>query len=159
MNYFDGVKTESELKTRFRELARSNHPDLGGCTETMKEINAEYDSILERLLKGQDFFGSNLEDKLNLDKELRAKVEEIAALEGLNIEICGTWLWVTGETREHKETLKSLGFKWARKKKSWYFHTGEYSKRGKKVYSLDEIRSSHGSINVNRNNFKRAAIA
>jgi hypothetical protein len=32
-----------ELKTLYRRLARKHHPDLGGATSTMQEINAEYD--------------------------------------------------------------------------------------------------------------------
>lgn len=32
-----------ELKTIYRNLARKHHPDLGGATATMQEINAEYD--------------------------------------------------------------------------------------------------------------------
>ena len=43
--YFNGIKSFDELKKRFRDLARQNHPDAGGDPETMKEINAEYDLL------------------------------------------------------------------------------------------------------------------
>jgi len=42
MKYFNS-KTLDELKAEYRRLAKENHPDLGGDTETMKEINAEFD--------------------------------------------------------------------------------------------------------------------
>ena len=35
---------------------------------------------------------------------------------GLVWEVCGTWLWASGNTKEHKEVLKSLGFHYASKK-------------------------------------------
>jgi hypothetical protein len=44
MKYFTS-KTLDELKAEYRRLAKENHPDLGGDTETMKEINAEFDLL------------------------------------------------------------------------------------------------------------------
>ncbi|MDR2597279.1 MAG: hypothetical protein LBC76_08180 [Treponema sp.] len=44
MKYFNS-KTLDELKAEYRRLAKENHPDLGGDTETMKEINAEFDLL------------------------------------------------------------------------------------------------------------------
>ena len=32
---------------------------------------------------------------------------------GLEIEICGLWMWVGGETKKHKDALKDAGYKWA----------------------------------------------
>lgn len=43
--YFNGIHSFDELKKRFRDLARQNHPDAGGNPETMKAINAEYDLL------------------------------------------------------------------------------------------------------------------
>ncbi len=37
--YFSNCNTVDEIKARFKELARKHHPDLGGDTETMKQIN------------------------------------------------------------------------------------------------------------------------
>ncbi|MBS0350771.1 MAG: hypothetical protein JSR33_06240, partial [Proteobacteria bacterium] len=34
----------------------------------------------------------------------------------LEIEICGAWIWLSGDTRPHKELLKQNGFRWAPKK-------------------------------------------
>lgn len=45
MSYFRNVKSFEELKNRFRELARKNHPDAGGDPEVMKAINQEYDQL------------------------------------------------------------------------------------------------------------------
>jgi len=45
MKYFAEVHTLDELKKKFRRLAMLNHPDVGGDTATMQEINAEYDRL------------------------------------------------------------------------------------------------------------------
>ena len=31
-NYFKNVKSYEELKSQYKELLKSNHPDNGGCT-------------------------------------------------------------------------------------------------------------------------------
>ena len=43
--YFKNVNTLAELKAEFRRLVLKNHPDMGGDTEVMKEINCEYDRL------------------------------------------------------------------------------------------------------------------
>lgn len=43
--YFKNVKSLEDLKEQFKALARKNHPDVGGNSETMKEINCEYDAL------------------------------------------------------------------------------------------------------------------
>jgi len=44
--YFTPVpKTLEELKTMYRQLAMTYHPDRKGDTEIMKEVNAEYDML------------------------------------------------------------------------------------------------------------------
>ena len=45
MTYFNNVKSYEDLKNQYRTLALANHPDMGGDTETMQEINKEYDSL------------------------------------------------------------------------------------------------------------------
>lgn len=43
--YFKNITSFDELKTQFRELLKKNHPDNGGDSEAMKEINCEYDAL------------------------------------------------------------------------------------------------------------------
>ena len=69
-------------------------------------------------------------------------------MENINIEIVGCWIWVDGNTYEHKDALKALGFKWAREKKKWYFHTEAFRKRSHKKLSMDDIRNYYGSTEV-----------
>lgn len=45
MQYFTNIKSFQDLKDRFKELARANHPDAGGNEEIMKAINREYDEL------------------------------------------------------------------------------------------------------------------
>jgi hypothetical protein len=43
MKYFSKAKSIEEAKILYKKLALENHPDKGGETETMQEINAEFE--------------------------------------------------------------------------------------------------------------------
>lgn len=136
MRFFQSVTTLEELKKEYRRLAKQYHPDLeGGCTETMKQINLEYEEM-EKRFSGQDFTG-----------EYRDIINSIIHFD-LDIEIIGTWVWVQGNTYMVKDKLKELGFKWSSNKKSWYWYEGEYTTFHKKTFTLDEIRIMHDSQTV-----------
>jgi len=38
--------TREDIKKRYRQLARTHHPDRTGTTEKMEEINAAYDLLM-----------------------------------------------------------------------------------------------------------------
>ena len=49
MKFFASCTTIEELRKHYRRLAVQYHPDPGGDTETMQQINAEYDKAFEAL--------------------------------------------------------------------------------------------------------------
>jgi len=49
MKHFNKAKNLDQLKAIYRVLAMENHPDKGGDTETMQEINSEFDQMFEIL--------------------------------------------------------------------------------------------------------------
>ena len=49
MKYFASINDLSALKAAYKRLALANHPDRGGDTATMQEINSEYDAAFSRL--------------------------------------------------------------------------------------------------------------
>ena len=67
-------------------------------------------------------------------------------MDGVEVELCGCWLWISGNTYAYKDHLKALGCSWASKKKMWSWHhqeDGSRFYRGKR--SMNEIRSKYGS--------------
>ncbi|WP_379090691.1 J domain-containing protein [Pedobacter sp. UC225_65] len=111
----------------------------------MQEINKEYAFASAKVIKGENLSAEEVEREILQSEAYREALEKIIHLDGITIELVGYWIWVTGETRGHKETLKNAGYFFASKKLAWYFRTGEYkvSKGGKK--SLDEIRAKYGA--------------
>ena len=143
MKYFNNIKTIEELKKQYKKLAFMHHPDRGGNTEIMQEINTEYEKALN------DLKASSKQDTTEQETEFINLINNIINLKGLIIEVVGNWLWVTGETKEHKEELKKYGFYYASKKKAWYFKPSDYTGRSRKHYSLNDIKSKYGSVLVN----------
>lgn len=62
MKYFKNIHSLSELKKQFRTLAIDNHPDKGGDTAVMQEINAEFD-VMFKILKDRPDVPKTSEEK------------------------------------------------------------------------------------------------
>lgn len=78
---------------------------------------------------------------------LQDKIEELenSGANGIKIEICGSWIWVSGNTYANKHRLKDAEFKYSKNKGMWYWHNGtSYRKRGREL-SIDKIRACFGS--------------
>lgn len=149
MKWFTGCGSLDEVKTTYKKLAKQYHPDLGGDTLTMQEINKEYAFASAKAIQGENLSAEDTEKQILDSEAYREALEKIIHLQGIRIELVGFWIWVTGETKTHRQTLKDAGYFFASKKLAWYFRTGEYkvSKCGKK--SLEEIRAKYGSELLN----------
>lgn len=149
MRYFTDCKTAEELKKAYRTWAKKLHPDLGGNAEEFKVMQAEYERMWERLknvhktAKGKTYTAKT--ETAETPQEFITIINVLIKLEGVQTEICGNWIWCSGNTMTHKHTLKHLGFKWAHKKKAWYYHTEPYKKKSHRELTLDEIREMFGS--------------
>lgn len=155
--YFTDLTSHEAIKARYKELAKQYHPDCGGSVEIMKEVNGQYEKVLEGFYQKSGKSITEIEDLLRDDLEVRNKLCEILGYPNLIVELCGVWIWVTGETRIARQSLKSAGFSWASKKLAWYWHKKEEVARfyrGK--CSMDEIRSKHGSTTISsiKNSYK-----
>lgn len=141
VNYFEGINSIEELKKCYRKLAMQFHPDMGGSHKEMSEINNQYDNLF-KILKERN-------QESTVDDGFRKVISKIINL-NLKIEICGSWIWVSGNTKQYKEELKKAGFWWARKKEMWYWHPKEDKKRRKGSMSMEEIREKYGSQKVSK---------
>jgi len=148
MKWFENCSCEGEIKSRYRDLARKHHPDLGGDTATMQAINAAYESALKSDYRQQGFNDEKINWRWDMDAEIMEKAAELLKIsKELRIEICGLWVWITGETKAVKEVLKSAGCRFAPKKSAWYWRRERdgYRRRRHKPLDMQSIRRKYGT--------------
>ena len=152
MKWFAGVQSVEELRKKYRELLKKYHPDNpNGSAELTKEIIMEYDRLFADLSKNNATDKQTYNDDEN--EAFKAVINQILHVNA-DIEVIGSWLWVHGGY-EYKELLKSIGFKYAPKKKCWCWHYGEYKRYHKAEISLDDIRMKYGSQKVRNHTEQR----
>lgn len=155
MKWFKDVTTLDQLRTMYRKLAMLHHPDRGGSTTDMQEINNEYDILSKRLINDNPSFSEGRKSWEHfVSEEIRTKLIEVIFLEDVSIEIIGSWIWITGNTRAVKEELKDHGFKFSPNKLAWYWQYGDYRKKNGKQFTMEEIRAMWGSEEVETQKMK-----
>jgi len=133
------------LKKQYFKLAKKYHPDAGGTTVQFQQLQAEYEQLLQKVLKGSNLNTEQKENEIVIDKAIRDIIDAIINIDGLDIEVVGKWLWVGGETYPVRTTLKQSGLEFIKKAgvPYWVYKGSESKGRGK--MSIEEIRAKYGS--------------
>ncbi|MDB4431375.1 J domain-containing protein [Pseudomonadales bacterium] len=151
--YFQGLDKVEQIKNKYRQLAKENHPDLGGCEEAMKAINNAYELALKSC-EGQTQTkkdGKTWTYRYNPENEKVAmhKILELIALDMHDVDIwlIGVWIWVEGTTKPYKDLLGRKGAKciWHSKRKCWYWKPEGKRSRGRGKGSFDELAAKYGA--------------
>lgn len=112
MKWFNNPETLEDLKKQYKKLAFQNHPDRGGKTSDMQEINAEYEALFSRLKdthkNAEGEFYTARTATTETATEFMDIIEKLIHMEGIEIEVCGSWVWVTGDTRPHSALRSSI---------------------------------------------------
>lgn len=141
-----------DLKKDYRVQALKLHPDKGGSIEEMQMLNAEYEELFKKyknLHKNKD---GKVYEKENTEKasEFIDIIYKLLKLDGLNIEVCGCFLWITGDTKKYHKELKAMGLRFSGNKQAWYLSPKDYKRWSKRKWSLDDIRVAYGSVTIKK---------
>ena len=160
-NYFSHCSTLQEIKEFYRNLAKENHPDKGGNLQAMQEINNQYTKAINVIAKGGKFTETEAEAEILQAEAYKEAVNKVVNLEGCKVELIGSWLWITGNTKQYATILKTepAKFNWAKKKtdfSAWFFRTSEFktTNKGQKM-ELSQIRNKYGSQTITGANYNR----
>lgn len=157
-NYFANLTTEAEITNVYKALRVALHPDNGGNTAAFQALGQQYAAAIAALRhdtapdKGGELPAaviclSEHSESSTIATGLLNMIDKTSQIPGISVELCGSWLWVTGNTRPVKEQLKALQFRFSGSKKAWYWHdpSQPYRRRSRRHYDMDEIRDLHGS--------------
>ena len=114
----------------------------------MKKMEQAIDEVIKNQEKQESAEVQENEAENAEDRGVEKIMEELEVIQDEDVrkELVGSWIWVSGETYKHRDLLKKLGFKWASKKKMWYYSEKPSQKRwGRKEYQMDEIKQKYGS--------------
>ncbi len=146
----------SELKNNYRLFALKFHPDrVGGNENLFKQLNNEYEFLSKRINLYSDTEKNNINETANNLSEFKDIINELLFLDGIDIEIISKFIWVSGNTKQHKEKLKSLNFRFASKKCMWYYHNIENYKSFGSNNNIEDIRNKYGTQKINKSNIKK----
>ena len=151
----DHTTTIEDAKKQYYKLCMQWHPDRpNGDEEAMKQINAEWDYLrkhnynIHESKDGGTYTDWQQDMPDDVTEQFADIISKLVTMAGLEIEVCGSWLWVGGNTREHKDDLKDMGMRWASKKHRWYKAPKDWKRKTHRELSMDEIRSKFGSTAV-----------
>ncbi|MEX2336158.1 MAG: hypothetical protein WD555_02670 [Fulvivirga sp.] len=144
-NYFKDCTSLDEARKVYYRLAMKLHPDKGGDEELFKDLANQFHAFKPSQFKYKDEFN----DWSSM--AFSGIIEALMEIPDLTIEICGSWIWISGKTREHKDRIKSIqtnshykrGF--SAQKKMWYFSPTGYFKRSAEEFDMESIRNIYGS--------------
>lgn len=147
MEYFCSCHTIEELRKEYRRLCMIHHPDRGGDAATMAAINNEYDETFRRMQHDAPTAErTTAQQQEEHPESFRAVVSRLVILEGLKIEVCGSWIWITGNTYANREAIKAAGCRYSKSKTAWYWRPEDAAEIGRhKAVSMDKIRQRYGS--------------
>lgn len=164
--YFEHCRTCEEIKAEYRRQAVRLHPDNGGDVKAFQEMQAEFTARFDRVKNihtnkdGETYEKKGDNASTETAAEFMNIINVVLTLDGVEIELCGRWLWLSGNTKPHKDVIKELGFKWSSNKTMWYYHGEGYRRKHHgKAWSIDEIRNAYGSQSFRRRGYEKLEAA
>jgi hypothetical protein len=166
--YFDNCASAAEVKAAYKKLAKLHHPDVGGSTKTMQQINAEFAKVYA-FYSGKEVRASKVAEngeKAHYDQYTSAEFQQklsnainvifnanIDRIDGVLVELIGTWIWISGAKLKDlphvRAILKDTGFQWNSAKKTWSYTPGKRISFRTNT-DMEYKRNRYGSTVLNR---------
>ena len=128
---------KKEVKKAFHLACMKYHPDRNPAGNEMMKMVLQAWEVLQKENFPINCEGFETGDCYDYGKEINDALNKIVGIEGIQIEVCGSWVWVSNTRYDQRsifclprqydpETKKPVAddeirFRWSRDKKRWYF--------------------------------------
>ena len=141
-----GVKAEPKAQ-KTKKTAKKSEPKAQAKAETKAQPKAEEPKAETKKPSRKGIESYKPKDGERICDRL---IKALERTEGFKVELIKkyedkpAWLWVSGDaTREHKDTLKKLGFFWSGPKQAWYLSPEKVKSNYKSQFkSMDAVRAA-----------------
>ncbi|HEY8160579.1 MAG TPA: DnaJ domain-containing protein [Methylobacter sp.] len=149
---------QDAIKTAYRKACMRYRPNKNPAgTVMMKAVNAAH-----RLLKETAYNGAEhpIQEAVNSDfgDMLNSAINAVISLDGVNTRIYGASAWLSGNTKEHKEAIKTAGYRWDNKKAAWCFRLSDHENPNKSDWDIEKAGDTYDGISVNKEPHYKAAV-
>ena len=148
--FFEDCETVEDIKKRYRKLLFEHHLN----EEALKILNKQYHVALCSC-DGQTTVGTDNKEHTYhyneaVEQSIMDTINELLKLkmEGVDILLIGTWLWILNNTKPYKDSLKKLGCKWHSKRGCWYWRSPSNKHYRPSGGSLSELAAKYGCTHV-----------
>lgn len=158
---FEGVETLEELKKMLHAYVLMYHPDKHRkdreeYTKIMAQINAEYDKAYQKVKfnhlgydsKEHKYYKYTNKEEDPKESMFKDILNGLASIKGIKVELIGSWIWVSGNTKQVKDKLTELGLHYRGQKQAWEFHTGKFRRKSKPTKNMDDLRVKYGATEI-----------
>jgi len=160
----DSYESLDELRAAFKKLCFVYHPDKHPSdkaeqyTKLFQAMIAEYELLLNvfvpkanaseqaRAKADPKYYAKTF--TFEQESELGQMLSKLMNFKGLIIDICGTWIWLSGKTKENKDGIHALNFRYQGAKQMWYWTPYQTKFYRRKVLSMDEIYEKYGKHTI-----------
>ena len=140
--FFSHYENEQDLRIRAFKLKEILELDQPENSKLRSEVESEYQYLLNSFKKPD--VSSEVKAKELTQEEI---IEKISPLK-LDVEICGSLIWIKGNTKPHRDFLKKLKMRFSPNKKCWYYRPDKFRSTSNQLLDMDEIRKMYGSEKV-----------
>lgn len=142
-HYFTGLNPD-EAKKQFKKLCLELHPDNKetGNAEKFKQMFNEFQNIQNKETE------TETETEFEMPEKMQNIILELSKYDSINMFVCGSWLWISGNTFLYKDIIKSLGCIFAGNKKMWFYTETKSSGRGN--MDIEQIKNKYGSKEISK---------
>ena len=155
---FSTCFTFEDLRKSYKTFCFIYHPDKGGTKEKFQEMQRQYEERIHFLKRyGERKTNAKAKEPEMTEDEMKRFSHIISKVlfPGVEIELVGCWIWLSGNTFPYRDKIKDSGFFWSSKHKKWFWNPEGKKRKVRSKKNYDELKNIYG---VKRFTYKRSAL-